>query len=77
MADMWGRPTPRVGRTWTASRLGALRRGVPPTPPDHVPCMHLAGTDLKGYKRGLPLPLQRIHTPIHSPFTHFRVREIE
>ena len=33
MADMWGRLTPRVGRTWTASRLGALWGGVAPTQP--------------------------------------------
>ena len=37
-----------------ASRPDALRRGVPPTPPDHLPYMHLAGTDPEDYKRGLP-----------------------
>ena len=26
-----------VGRTWPASHPGALRRGMPPTPPDHLP----------------------------------------
>ena len=40
-----------------ASCPGALRRGVPPTPPDHLPYMLLAGTDLEDYKRGLPPPL--------------------
>src|SRR6185503_15967534 len=46
-----------VGRTWPAARPGALRRGVPPTPPDHLPYMLLAGTDPEDYKRGLPPPL--------------------
>ena len=69
MADMWGRMTPRVGRTWTASRLGALRRGVAPTPPDHLPCLHMAGTDFEGYKKGLPLPLQG-HIHSHSFTIH-------
>ena len=40
-----------------ADPLGALRRGVPPTPPDHLPYMVLAGTDPEDYKRGLPPPL--------------------
>ena len=45
------------GRTWPASRPDALRRGVPPTPPDHLPYMLLVGTDPEDYKRGLPPPL--------------------
>ena len=52
-----------VGQTWPASRPGALRRGVPPTPPDHLPYMLLAGTDPEDYKRGLLPPLT--HTPFH------------
>ena len=28
-----------------------------PTPPDHLPYMLLAGTDLEDYKKGLPPPL--------------------
>ena len=56
-ADPMGRPTPWVCRTWPASRPGALRCGVPPTPPDHLPYMLLAGTNLEDYKRGLPPPL--------------------
>ena len=40
-----------------ASRPGALRCGVPPTPPDHLLYMLLAGTDPEDYKRGLPPPL--------------------
>src|SRR6185437_11786893 len=47
----------RVGQTLPASCPGALRRGVPPTPPDLLPYMFLAGTDLEDYKRGLPPPL--------------------
>ena len=39
-ADPWG------GRPWTASRPGALREGVALTPPDHLPYVLLAGTDL-------------------------------
>ena len=50
-----------VGRTWPAARPGALRRGVPPTPPDHLPYILLAGTDLDDYKRGLPPPLTHTH----------------
>ena len=53
----WGRPTLWAGRTWPASRPGALWRRVAPTPPDHLPYMFLAGTDLEDYKRGLPPPL--------------------
>ena len=37
-----------VGQTWPASHPDALRRGMPPTPPDHLPYMHLVGTDLEG-----------------------------
>ena len=51
----------RGGQVGPASRPGALRCGVPPTPPDHLPYMFLAGTDLEDYKRGLPPPLTR-HT---------------
>jgi hypothetical protein len=50
MAERWGRPTPSVGRTWPATRPGALRGGVATKSPDHLPYMHLAGTDLQGYK---------------------------
>ena len=46
-----------------ADPLGALRRGVPPTTPNHLPYMLLAGTDPEDYKRGLPPPLS--HTPFH------------
>ena len=60
---MWGRPTLGVGRTWMASHPGALRRGVPPTPPDHLPYMLLAGTDPEDYKKGLLPPLTQ--TPFH------------
>ena len=45
----------------SSSRPGARRRGVRPTPPDHLPYMLLAGTDHEDYKRGLPPPLTR-HT---------------
>jgi len=50
-ASLW------AGRIWPASRPGALWRRVAPTPPDHLPYMFLAGTDLEDYKRGLPPPL--------------------
>ena len=50
-----------VGQTWPASHPDALRRGMPPTPPDHLLYMLLAGTDPEDYKRGLPPPLTR-HT---------------
>ena len=53
--------TPRFGQVWPASRPDALRRGVPPTPPDHLSYMLFAGTDPEDYKRGLPPPLTR-HT---------------
>ena len=52
-----------VGRTWPAARPGALRRGVPPTPPNQLPYMLLVGTDPEDYKRGLLPPLT--HTPFH------------
>ena len=51
-----------VGRTWLASRAGALRCGVPPTPPDHLPYMLLAGTNLED--KGGSLHLSQ-HTPFH------------
>ena len=51
----------RGGQVGPASRPGALRRGVIPAPPDHLPYMLLVGTDLEDYKRGLPPPLTR-HT---------------
>ena len=35
-----------VGRTWTGSHPGALRGGVAAKAPDHLPYVHLAGTDL-------------------------------
>ena len=50
MADRWGQPTPRVGRSCPASRPGALRGGVVATSPDCFPYMHMAGTNLQGYK---------------------------
>ena len=34
------------GRTWPGSRPGALRGGVVAKTPDHLPYVHLAGTDL-------------------------------
>ena len=52
-----------AGRTWPASCPGALRRGVPPTPPNQLPYMLLVGTDPEDYKRGLPPPLT--HTPFY------------
>ena len=74
---MWGRPTPRVGRTWTASRPGALRGGVPVTPPNHLSYMSLPGTNVEEYKRGLILTLQGIHHSLihHSPISHVREKE--
>ena len=56
-ADPLGRPN------LDGLRPGALRRGVPPTPPDYLPYMLLAGIDPEDYKRGLPPPLT--HTPFH------------
>ena len=50
------------GRTWPASRPDALRRGMPPTPPDHLPYMLLAGTDLEDNKRG------SLHLSQDTPF---------
>ena len=47
----------RGSQVGPASRPGALRRGVPPTPPNHFPYMLLVGTDHEDYKRGLPPPL--------------------
>ena len=35
-----------VGRTWPGSHPGALRGGVAAKAPDHLPYVHLAGTDL-------------------------------
>ena len=35
-----------VGRTWPGSRPGASRGRVAATPPDHLPYVHLAGTNL-------------------------------
>ena len=35
-----------VGRTWPATRPGASRGGVMAKAPDHLPYVHLAGTDL-------------------------------
>ena len=46
MADRWGRPTPRVGRTWPATRPGASRGGVTAKALDHLPYVRLAGTEL-------------------------------
>ena len=44
----------RGSQVGPASRPGALRHGVPPTPPDHLTYMLLGGTDLEDYKRGAP-----------------------
>ena len=41
-----GWPNPRFGRTCPASRPGALRGGLAAKAPDHLPYVHLAGTDL-------------------------------
>ena len=69
---MWHRPTPRVGRTWTASRPGALRRGVLPTLRDHFPYVILVGIDLEQFKRGpLTLPLG------NSSIKHFSSEGVE
>ena len=35
-----------VGRTWPATRPGGSRGGVTARAPNHLPYMHLAGTDL-------------------------------
>ena len=45
-ADRWGRPNQGFGRTWPGSCPGALRGGVVAKAPDHLPYVHLAGTDL-------------------------------
>ena len=58
-----------VGRTQGSAEPGQhpvqiqFDVACPPTPPDHLPYMLLAGTDPEDYKRGLPPPLT--YTPFH------------
>ena len=61
----------RGSQVGPASRPGALRHGVPPTLPDHLPYMLLAGTDLEDYKRGLPPPLK------DTPFSYVKEKNRE